>query len=48
MTDEEILEELEGALAFSKEQKEYHLKKIAFYDELIARDTRLIELIKKK
>lgn len=48
MTDEEIIKELEGAIAFAKRSKETWLKKVAECDELIAKNTRLIEALRQK
>lgn len=46
MTDDEIIKELEGAIEFAQKTREYYLKKVAECDSLIAKNTRLIEVLK--
>ena len=48
MTDEEIIKELEGAIKFAKSSREQALNKVKEYDQLIAGNTRLIEVLNDK
>jgi hypothetical protein len=47
MKDEEIIKELEGAIEHAKKTRDYYQSKVAECDELIAMNTRLIEVLKE-